>query len=146
MSMIDLRQAAKLLGLSLPAAAQGSDVALLELIERGLPLKVIERLSSALAPADQSFKYRLVPKATLGRYVSVQRRLNAAQRVLVTRLATASIQALRIWKTEEASREFLFRPHPLLNGCRPVDLVLKNDLGAELIRVELGRLETGAAV
>jgi hypothetical protein len=36
----------------------------------GLSLKVLERQSSALAPADASFKYRLVPKTTPAGYAS----------------------------------------------------------------------------
>lgn len=146
MSMTELRQAAKLLGPSLPAAARSSDVGYLELIERGLSLKVLERLSFAVAPEDAGFKYRLVSKANLARYTSAQRRLNAAQSVLVARLASAWVETLRVWKSEEATRDFLFRPHPILSGRRPVDLVLENEIGADLVRRTLGGLEAGAAL
>jgi putative toxin-antitoxin system antitoxin component (TIGR02293 family) len=144
--MYELREAAALFGLTLPPAARSSDVAYLEFIERGLSLKILDRLASALAPGDVSFKYRIVPKASLARYASTQGRLSTPQSVLVARLASVWAQAFRIWKSEEATRDFLFHAHPVLNGRRPVDLALENEIGAELVRGVLGRLEAGTAV
>jgi putative toxin-antitoxin system antitoxin component (TIGR02293 family) len=144
--MIELREAARVLGLSLSQAARSSDVAYLDLIERGLSLKTLERLTRALAPEDVSFKYRIVPKASLVRSANTQGRLSATQSVLVIRLASIWTVAQRIWKSEEASRDFLFRAHPVLSGRRPIDLVLKSEIGAELVRGVLGRLEAGTAV
>jgi putative toxin-antitoxin system antitoxin component (TIGR02293 family) len=140
--MFELREAAVLLGLPLSAAARTSDVAYLELIERGLPVRALEKLSAFLAPEDSSFKYRIVPKASLAR---VERRLSRTQSVLVARVASVWAQALRIWKAEETSREFLFRAHPVLNGRKPIDLVLESEIGADLVRGLLGRIEAGVA-
>ena len=142
--MMELREAASLLGLSLSPAARSSDVAYLDLIERGVPVRALERLSSVLAPYDGHFKYRIVPKASLAR-VQAQGRLNSTQSVLLARIASVWALALRIWKSEEATREFLFRAHPVLSGRRPMDLVLENEIGADLVRSVLGRLEAGTA-
>jgi uncharacterized protein (DUF2384 family) len=55
-------------------------------------------------------------------------------------------QSARIWKSEDAARDFLYRGHPLLGGRRAIDVVLVNEIGAELVRGVLGRLEFGSAV
>jgi putative toxin-antitoxin system antitoxin component (TIGR02293 family) len=142
--MIEVRNAAAILGLSLPPDAKASDVAYLEYIQRGLPVEALRRICSAVAPCDSRFEYRLVSRTTLARIAHARRRLTAAQSVLVVRLATVWVIGLSIWKSPEATRGFLFRVHPAL-GRRPVDLVLANEFGAALVRQELGRLEAGVA-
>jgi putative toxin-antitoxin system antitoxin component (TIGR02293 family) len=144
--MLDLRESMDLLGLSLPQEARASDIALLEYIQRGFSRETLERLSAALAPEAPSFKYRIVPKSSLARRSSPQRRLSASQSLKVARLASIWIQSLRIWKSDKEAREFLFRAHPDLSGHRPVDLTLQNEIGAGLVRNLLGRLEVGSAV
>ena len=143
--MNDLRESAALLGLSVRGAARASDVDYLKLIEEGLPVTSLERVAAAFAPSDASFKYLIIPKASLQRAAS-SRRLNSNQSVLLTRLASVWAQARRIWKSDSATRDFFFRAHPLLGDRRPVDLVLENELGAQLVRSLLGRLEAGSAV
>jgi putative toxin-antitoxin system antitoxin component (TIGR02293 family) len=144
--MLDLRESMDLLGLSLPKEARASDVALLEYIQRGFSREALERLSAALSPEEPSFKYRIVPKSSLARRSSGQRRLSASQSLKVARLASIWIQSLRIWKSDKDTREFLFRAHQVLGGYRPVDLGLQNEIGAGLVRNLLGRLEVGSAV
>jgi len=101
-------------------------------------------MAGLVASSDAKFKFRIVPKASLAR-VS-KHRLNANQSVLLARVATVWAQALRVWKSDDAVREFLFRPHPVLEGRAPMDLVLENEIGANLVREVLGRLEAGSAV
>ena len=109
------------------------------------PVRSLERIVAVVAPTDTSFKYRIVPKASLARR-KPSKRLSPGQSVIVARLASVWAQALRIWKSEDAARDFLYRKHPLLGERRPVDLVLENEIGAELVRCVLGRLEHGSAV
>jgi putative toxin-antitoxin system antitoxin component (TIGR02293 family) len=142
--MIDLLSAARFLGLRTAARPTLSEVDCLELIRRGIPVQTLERLAAAVAPRDASFKYRIVPKANLVR-ARAAKRLTAAQGVLVARVASVWLQAARIWKSEQATRDFLFRPDPLLGGRNPMDLVLRNEIGAELVRGILGHLEHGSA-
>jgi putative toxin-antitoxin system antitoxin component (TIGR02293 family) len=144
--MHDLRQAIDLLGLPLSTEARASDVALVEFIERGFSRETLECLSGALAPEDRSFKYRIVPKSSLARRSGDQGRLSRSQSLTLARLASVWIQSLRIWISDRDARAFLFRAHPVLSGHRPVDLVLQSELGAELVRSLLGRLEVGSAV
>jgi len=143
--MTELRGAAKVLGVVGSNFRFTSNLDYMNLVDRGLPLKSLDIICQAIAPSDVNFKYRIVPKATLARAKS-RRKLSAVQSVLVTRLASIWWTAQRIWKTPEKARDFLSRPHPLLEGRRPIDLVLENEIGAELVRDVLGRLEHGSAV
>ncbi|HTW33270.1 MAG TPA: antitoxin Xre/MbcA/ParS toxin-binding domain-containing protein [Rhizomicrobium sp.] len=122
-----------------------SGVGYLELVDKGFPIKSLDLISTFLAPGDVTFKYRIVSKASLARR-KPQHRLSAGHSVVISRLASVWATALRIWKSEEAARDFLYRRHPLLDQRRPIDLVLENEIGAELVKSVLGRLEYGSAV
>lgn len=143
--MTELSAAARVLGVETPAHRLASDVEYLSLVARGFPVKALDRIAEEVAPGDAKFKYRIVPKASYARS-KMTRRLTAPQSVVVTRIASVWAQALRIWKSETAARSFLGRPHPLLGNRKPIDLVLENEIGAELVRGVLGRLESGSAV
>jgi putative toxin-antitoxin system antitoxin component (TIGR02293 family) len=133
--------AAQFLGLKTPAHS----VAFLDLVGRGLTVRSLERVVGAVAPTDTGLKYRIVPKPSFARR-KASKRLSAPESVRVARLASVWANALRIWKSEDAARDFLYRNHPLLQGRRPIDLVLKNEIGARLVQDVLGRLEHGSAV
>ncbi len=143
--MATLFQAAKLLEIPTKDRAPTSAVEYVDHVARGLPLRSLDRIAAAIAPNDAGFRYRIVPKATLAR-LTAKRRLNKVQGEVVTRLAEVWTDALRVWKTDDAARDFLNRGHPLLDGQRPIDLTLASALGAELVRDILGRLEHGSAV
>jgi putative toxin-antitoxin system antitoxin component (TIGR02293 family) len=143
--MTELLTAARLLGLGTPAHPVLSELDYLDRLDYGLPIKSLERIVAAVSPTDASFKYRIVPKASLARRKSTKR-LSASQSVVVARLAGVWAQAVRIWKSEAAARDFLYRKHSLLGERSPIDVVLENEIGAELVRGILGRLEHGSAV
>jgi len=140
--MIGLAEMSELLGVSKPRSAAASPLQLVDMVEKGLPVKALDRLCARLAPSDAAFKYRIVPKATLARY-SV--RLNATQSSLLARLAAIWTLARKIWGSDEEARDFLFRAHQLLDGRRPIDVAIENELGGELVRDVLGRLQYGSA-
>lgn len=142
--MTDLIAAAKALGVA-RGHRISSPIQFLALLDRGLPITSLDRIARAIAPTDTSFRYRIVPKATQARLRS-RRKLNRSQGVIVTRLANIWSQALQVWKSPEDAREFLYRPHPLLENRTPIDLVLENEIGAQLVADVLGRLEHGSAV
>ena len=143
--MTEILAAARVLGLERAARPLASELDYLDLVDRGFPVRSLDRIVAVVAPTDTSFKYRIVPKASLARRKPAKR-LSPGQSVIVARLASVWAQALRIWKSEEAARAFLYRQHPLLGERRPIDLVLENEIGAELVRGVLGRLEHGSAV
>lgn len=120
---------------------------LISSIEAGLPVEALERLARAIAPADAEFRHRFVPRATLARRKNdTNARLSVGQSDRLARIAGIWAHAVRVWKSEEAARAFLFRPHPMLEGRRPVDTALGTELGADLVDQILGGLEYGSAV
>ena len=46
---------------------------------------------------------------------------------------------------EDEARHFLFRPHAMLEDRRPVDVVIQNEIGAELVLDVLQGLKYGSA-
>jgi putative toxin-antitoxin system antitoxin component (TIGR02293 family) len=117
-----------------------------DLAERGVPISALDQISKRIAPSDVTFKYRIVPKATLARAKSRAARLSSTQSTVIVRLAKIWSLATTVWGSDEAARNFLLRPHQLLDGRRPIDVAIENELGAELVREILGRLQNGSAV
>ena len=138
-------EAARVLGLETPSRPVHSEIQYFDMIERGLPVRSLKRISSAYAPKDKSFKYRIVPKASLARYQR-SKRLSRVHSAVVSRLASVWTEATRIWKSDDAARDFLYRDHALLADRKPIDLILENEVGAEMVKSVLGRLENGSAV
>jgi|GEM_PF-406473 putative toxin-antitoxin system antitoxin component (TIGR02293 family) len=113
-------------------------------LQAGLPVTVLQAVARCYAPEDKSFVFRVVPRATLERRKRSQS-LAPYEGELVARLATVWSKTIEVWKDEHAARAFLFRSHPLLEGRRPVDLVLASEIGAKLVESILGRLKYGTA-
>jgi putative toxin-antitoxin system antitoxin component (TIGR02293 family) len=127
---------------------------LMAAVERGLPLAALDRVVHAVAPADNKFAFRIVTRSTLARRRKtwaitkhdVASRLSAEEGTRLARLANVWAMAVGVWGDEYAARQFMFEPHPLLQGRRPVDLVLENELGRPVVEGILGRLQYGSAV
>ncbi|MFN3592128.1 MAG: antitoxin Xre/MbcA/ParS toxin-binding domain-containing protein, partial [Thermaurantiacus sp.] len=51
----------------------------------------------------------------------------------VARLAKVWAMAMRVWGDEEDAREFLRRPHPMLDGRMPRDVAAASDPGADAV-------------
>jgi putative toxin-antitoxin system antitoxin component (TIGR02293 family) len=123
-------------------------------VEKGLPLRSLDRVVHAVAPSDTKFAFQIIPRATLARRRKawatakdpVGGRLSAEEGARLTRLASVWAMALEVWGTEEAARQFMFETHGLLHGRRPVDIVLENELGRPIVEGILGRLRYGSAV
>ncbi|MBV9777902.1 MAG: DUF2384 domain-containing protein, partial [Acetobacteraceae bacterium] len=72
-------------------------------------------------------------------------RLSPEESARVARLAQVWALALEVWGGEEEARAFLFRPHPMLDERRPIDVVLANEFGRPLVEGILGALQYGSA-
>jgi putative toxin-antitoxin system antitoxin component (TIGR02293 family) len=114
-------------------------------IEDGLPLEALERVARLLAPNDGRFKYRLVPRATFERRKRGTLRLSSEEGMRVARLARLWGLAVEVWGSEDEARDFLFRPHAMLEDRRPVDIVIQSEIGAELVLEILQGLKYGSA-
>jgi putative toxin-antitoxin system antitoxin component (TIGR02293 family) len=71
--------------------------------------------------------------------------LSPTEGAKVARLAEVWAMARRVWGSDSDARAFLFRPHPLLDNIRPIDVVLESELGRPLVEQVLGRLQYGSA-
>jgi putative toxin-antitoxin system antitoxin component (TIGR02293 family) len=126
---------------------------LMRQVERGIPVSVLDRVTREVAPNDANFVFRIIPKATLARRRKADTLHDTAKAVLsqeeggrVARVAEVWASALDVWGSAEAARAFLFRPHPLLEGERPMDVVLANEFGRPVVLNILGQLKHGTAV
>ncbi len=132
---------------------------LMSAVEHGLPLAALDRVARAVAPSDASFPFRIVARATLARRRKAsaaarpeggtrrdEGRLSAEEGTRLARLASVWTMALEVWGSEEAARRFMFEGHMLLQGRRPIDVVLENELGRPAVEAILGGLQYGTAV
>jgi putative toxin-antitoxin system antitoxin component (TIGR02293 family) len=117
----------------------------IERIENGLPVAAVEHLCRVLAPGDANFKHLIVSRPTLARRKRQHAKLSAEESDRLVRLAKVWTFAREVWGSDEEARAFLFRPHMMLEGRRPIDVVLGTDIGARLVEDILGRLKYGSA-
>lgn len=141
--MLTMTHVAEVLGLP-KKLAPDSPIALVARIEDGLPISALERLAGVVAPGDAQFKYRLVPRATYERRKS-KKVLSVDEGTRLTRLARIWSLALDVWKAPAEARDFLFRPHAMLEDMRPIDVVIQSEFGAEIVVDILGSLKYGSA-
>ena len=149
--MVSAGAVAEVLGIGPREHGTMSRLALAGDVERGLPLSALDQVVRTVAPDDRAFAFRLVPRATLARRRAAAEsagaaRLSADEGARVARLAEVWAFAREVWGGDEAAPDFLFRPHPMLGGRRPVDIVLASELGRPLVENVLGALEYGSAV
>lgn len=127
---------------------------LMSAVEQGLPLASLDRVVGLVSPSDRKFALRIVARATLARRRkafataknAAEGRLSAEEGTRLTRLASVWAMAIEVWGETEAARRFMFEQHPMLDGRRPIDVVLDNELGRPLVEGILGRLQYGSAV
>lgn len=133
--------------LGVRAGIHASRLSLPTSIESGLPVAALDRLADKVAPGDARFKFRLIPKATLERRrKSVSKRLTSEEGDRLARLAKVFSFALDVYREAERAREFLGRPHPMLDGKAPLDVALATSPGADLVINLLGRAAYGGGV
>jgi putative toxin-antitoxin system antitoxin component (TIGR02293 family) len=53
--------------------------------------------------------------------------------------------ALDVWKTQEAAKDFLTRPHPMLDGKTPLTRCMQSKKGHTEVLSIIGRLKHGSA-
>lgn len=141
--MLTLPSVADVLGLPRKFAPR-SPIGLVARIEDGLPLDTLDRVARLVAPGDTQFKYRLVPRATYERRKG-KKILSAEEGTRLARLARVWSVALDVWRDEAEARDFLFRPHSMIEDKRPVDVVIQSEFGAEMVVDILNSLKYGSA-
>lgn len=119
--------------------ATDTRLALAYSIEAGLPVSALDHLAEAVAPEDARFKYRLIPKATLERRRRSTKRLTTEEGDRLARVAKVYAAALDIYHDATKVREFLHRPHMMLDNKAPLDVALGTGPGADAVINLLGR-------
>jgi putative toxin-antitoxin system antitoxin component (TIGR02293 family) len=115
-------------------------------IQQGLSVATLYKVTGQIAPDDAQFVFRIIPRASLARRKSGSKLLTADESDRLARLANVWTLAKKVWQSAEGARDFLFRAHPMLDGRKPIDVILQSELGAELVRNILGGLMHGTAV
>lgn len=115
-------------------------------VEAGLPVSALDHLAAAVAPKDARFKFRLIPKATLERRRRSTKRLTVEEGDRLARIAKVYAVALDIYHDPEKVRDFLGRPHMMLDNKPPLDVALATGPGADAVINLLGRAAYGGGV
>lgn len=136
---------ARILGLSQSGHPPVAPLQIIDQIQNGLPIKILYDVSNRLAPADTNFKFRIISRSSLTRRRSERKPLTAEESNRLARLVAVWTYAEKVWKSQEEARAFLFRPHPMLQGRKPIDVITESEFGAELVKGILGRLLYGTA-
>lgn len=144
MMMMSVTAVRKVLGLG---AAVLDPLDMVSAIEKGLSVAALDRVAEAISPHDEAFKYRIVPRPTLSRRrKDPSHRLTTEESGRLARLAKVWAFALDVWGDEAEARDFLGRAHPLLDGRKPIELILANDFGAGVVENVLGGLKYGTSI
>jgi putative toxin-antitoxin system antitoxin component (TIGR02293 family) len=108
-------------------------------IEAGLPVSALDHLAEAVAPEDTRFKFRLIPKATLERRRRSTKRFTTEEGDRLARIAKVYAVALDIYHDPAKVRDFLRRPHMMLDNKTPLDVALATGPGTDAVINLLGR-------
>jgi putative toxin-antitoxin system antitoxin component (TIGR02293 family) len=129
------------------ALQETEPMGLVRKVQRGLSLNMLEGIARRVSPDNAAFKYRIIAKATLERRKrSEAQNLTPEESAKVARISGVMDLALDVWKSDDSARAFLFRPHPLLEMQTPMDVVLMNEFGGQLVQDILNRLKYGAGL
>ena len=125
--------------LGVPRGRRGDPLGLAHSVETGLAVSAVDRIAEAVAPGDASFKFRIVPKATLERRRKAKKGLTSEEGDRVARLAKVYSTARAVFRDDRKVSEFLGRPHMMLEGKTPLDVALATGPGADAVVNLIGR-------
>jgi putative toxin-antitoxin system antitoxin component (TIGR02293 family) len=111
------------------------------LVKSGLPkrsLQLVAARSVARGSPSSALVYAIVPPATFKR----RTRLNPDESARTERLARVVALAANVWGDPELARDFLNRPHPLLEHETPL-VVACTEIGARRVEHLLYSIEHG---
>jgi putative toxin-antitoxin system antitoxin component (TIGR02293 family) len=112
------------------------------MIHRGFPYRSLEYvLSKFHLDLPRMSRILSVPPRTMARRKAEQR-LTAQESDRLARLARILTYASQVFGSEEKASTWLTRPHRVLEGTAPIEL-LDTDLGTQVIEAMLGRIEHG---
>lgn len=113
-------------------------------IVKGLPSELVSFVVEKIYPHQREKSYQLIPRTTLTRKLVANQLLSVEESQKLERLARVYALALEVWESSESAREFLTRPHPMLDDRTPFEACL-TELGARQVEEILGRILFGSA-
>ncbi len=127
---------------------RSTDFALVEAIERGLPVSSAEAIIAALDPDGDTLQVTaLVPKATYHRAKKLRQPLGRDQSERLLAFARVGAEVLRLYRGDSAKAlAFLKAAHPILGNRTPLDLAAGSTAGADLVLKLLYRADAGVAL
>lgn len=108
-------------------------------IVKGLPSELVSLVVEKIYPQQKEKSYQLIPRTTLTRKLVANQPLSVEESQKLERLARVYALALEVWERPEPAREFLTRPHPMLDDRTPFEACL-TELGARQVEEILGRI------
>lgn len=109
-------------------------------VEKGLPVSALDTFAGHVCPHDvRRFTYRVVSKPTLERRRKEKKPLSTEESDRLARIAKVFAFGLEIFRDEDKVREFLNRPHMMLDRQMPLDVALATGPGADAVMNVLGR-------
>ena len=135
-----VHQTARMLGLKhLPA----NEFELADAAARGLPSTSLTSLSNRLgwSRADVVKELGIAPR-TVARRMTSKKPLSSSESERVLRLARVLARAADVLESEASARRWLVEPNRALGGRKPL-MLLRNDIGTELVLNELGKIDYG---
>jgi putative toxin-antitoxin system antitoxin component (TIGR02293 family) len=116
-------------------------------VEKGLPVSALDKFAGRISPLDvRGFAYRVVPKPTLERRRKHKQHLTTDESDRLARVAKVFAFGLEVFRDEAKVRDFLNRPHPMLDDKIPLELALATGPGADAVVNLLGRAAYGGGV
>ena len=113
-------------------------------IERGLPRSALDHALAFLGPTPGVRRRELIGKVVSLATYKRRRTFHPVEGEKVARVARVIAFARHVWGEDDAAREFLTTPHPMLSGERPIDLAF-SELGALRVEHILSGILHGAA-
>lgn len=142
MSINAVSTAQMLGGVSVLGVNVSSERDLEKVILDGLPSQAVIKIIDRIYPGQTDKYYQLVPRSTLLRRQKEGSLLSLEESQKVERIARVFSFAIEVWGSENKAREFMKKPHPMLDDRTPFEASL-NELGARQVEQILGRLMFG---
>lgn len=114
------------------------------IIERGLPRSTLDHALAFLGAPAGIRRWELIGKVVSPATYKRSCPLQPAESEKVARIARVIAFARHVWHDDDATRQFLTTPHPMLSGERPIDLAF-SELGAMRVEHVLSGILLGAA-
>ena len=114
-------------------------------VAEGFQPRVLDRVQRQISPGDKSFWSAVIPKATLDRQKK-KGRLSAQNSDRVYDIARVWAATLEVFKDSDSARQFIHRPHMLLDNRSPIDVAMISSAGADQVVTLLNRAAAGIAL